>query len=98
MISQHSEVIVIARGDVAKMCRGQRFPGERLKLHDVQDLRGGGYWRKRLQKRARRWNTLCGCRTTHPCGQADQAADYCAPRHTNELTHGIPRRFIVIAA
>jgi hypothetical protein len=41
VISLNREVIVIASGDVAKMCWRQRFSGERLELHDVQDPRGG---------------------------------------------------------
>jgi hypothetical protein len=50
VISHYGEVIVIARGHIAKVCRGQRFFGECLKLHDVQDLRGSRHRRGRLQK------------------------------------------------
>jgi hypothetical protein len=91
VISLNGEVIVIASGDIAKVCRRQRFSRECFELHDVQDLRGGRDWGKRLQKRARRWDVLGVGRARGPHWQASQAPEYRTPRHAYEFAHRIPR-------
>jgi hypothetical protein len=98
VVSMHGEVIVIPRGYIAEVRRRQCFFGERLELHDVQDLRCGRYRGKRLKKFARRGYALRSDGAIIPPWQAGQAPEYRAPRHAIEFAHGIPRIEIVSAA
>jgi len=52
LIAGHRSVIVVAGRDIAEMRRRQRLAGERLELHDIENLIGGRDRRYRLQKRA----------------------------------------------